>query len=230
MSHNTLRDLLPPPPCFVPTVATAAFKLIDVRELLKSGRDNDLKHLFTSPLPKSQKWTGWHHRESLGSNQDKQRCCTDSVSGSTPQTCFFPISFSLLLSLSLLLSVLLCRCFSLLSGIFLAIFSLVASASSILTPFTPSSPFHSKIMMIMITTIISSCLLIVLQEHGVLSISDHRWLPKPSQPGGWIVGSQWGRRESVGGTQKAAQNHSTANPSDNEMPNTGKCSSLSLCC
>ena len=106
-----------------------------------------------------------------------------------------------------------------------SLFSFMISAFSILFPCSPSSPlsspFHSKIMIMIVVTIISSCLLIVLQEHAVLSVSDHRWLPKSHQPGGWIVGSQWGRWESVGGTQQAVQNHSTANTSDNEMSNIG---------
>lgn len=72
-----------------------------------------------------------------------------------------------------------------------------------------------------VITIISSCLLISLQEHGVLSIRDHGWLPKSRS----LVAELLGHGEaggSVGGTQQAAQNRSTANPSDNEMSNAGK--------
>ena len=42
-------------------------------------------------------------------------------------------------------------------------------------------------IIIKITTVINSCLLIVLQEHEVLSVSDHRWFPKSCQAGGRIV-------------------------------------------
>lgn len=72
-----------------------------------------------------------------------------------------------------------------------------------------------------VITVISGCLLISLQEHGVLSIRDHRWLPKP----GSLVTEWLGHGEaggSVGGTQQASQNCSTVNPSDNEMSNAGK--------
>lgn len=61
-------------------------------------------------------------------------------------------------------------------------------------PFSSSSPppswLHSKIMIMIkiTTTVINSCLLTVLQEHKVLSISDHWWLLKSRQPGGGTDG------------------------------------------
>jgi hypothetical protein len=76
------------------------------------------------------------------------------------------------------------------------------------------------LMIIISTTVRSSCLLIVLEEHRFLPINDHRWLPKSCQPGGWIVEPQGGRWESLGGTQQDTHLNLDA---DKEMSDTVKC-------
>ena len=90
-----------------------------------------------------------------------------------------------------------------------ALLPCVMSTIVILSPLSSSSPppswLHSKIMIMIkiATTVINSCLLTVLQEHKVLSVSDHWWLLKSRQPGGGTDG----HREVGGGVWVVPSKH-----------------------
>ena len=106
----------------------------------------------------------------------------------------FPISFNLILGFSVPFYSPLISASSLELLFSSSLFSYVTSTIVILSPFSSSSPppswLHSKIMIMIkiTTTVINSCLLTVLQEHKVLSVSDHGWLLKSRQPGGGTDG------------------------------------------